>query len=212
MSLGAVGTSFAEGAQIQFDSMTPDITFHNKAGDLLSSYDGINYVASFWFGLTEAAMKPIGFGDLVDGTVCWFSDPKYPVEFDATNKGYLSIKIFVLDSSYDSHFINEGIFDTWSQGYKAADLSDPIIANLLGMFNAKPDGSEWGEWTSVIYAKSSGSAGDGIEQFMDSGAFKAGGEYHLDKVAGAVPEPSTWLLLGAGAAFIVILRRKKKDA
>ncbi|MEO6847083.1 MAG: autotransporter-associated beta strand repeat-containing protein, partial [Chthoniobacterales bacterium] len=58
------------------------------------------------------------------------------------------------------------------------------------------------------YEPVSGGSG-GMNSFADSGSVDGGLGGNISLNAGAVPEPSTWALLGLGAGFILFLRRRK---
>ena len=215
----------------EFDSADGDNltkVYLSDQSTLISS--GAGYVVSYWF--FDAAANggkgdyvPIGLGVTADvyaetpkglGMFVWNSTPdKMPWDL-LTNTNYnYAIRIFQdfdLVGSYGDPNVEDSaasfgridlspaaIAKAWADAQTAWNMG---VGGEIGDFEftmkSTPGGapgvlssnSDWWQLADVVWTASP----DGI------------GKYYL---LAPVPEPSTWLLLGAGTAFIIIFRRRK---
>ena len=179
------------------------------------------YVASYW--LKSATMGDFalvgisGFGDCYDASwgggfddgLYWESKAIVPRP-SGTNTMYyeFELRIFKLDSvpalggEYDNEVFSALSLSDSSGAYNAA------YKLWEDAFNAWDAGgsAEYGVFQGGFTADISGIPGHIGNWFGYGGV--AG--HTLTLTANPIPEPSTWLLLGAGAAFVVIARRRKK--
>jgi len=215
VGFGMASTAHAQ-ASVTFNSFPSSINvwFADSGGNTLTSYNGDNYVAAYWYSASEIpenfsspdwdwnSVTAIGIGDLsLDGKAYLTTSPDYfPLTTPAGSTGYLGMTIFKLGD--DLNFLDTNEFDAWAASYMCNQAG---IRELLESMAA--DG-EVGHWTTSYMALDGGSAGgNAFNNFMSSngGPFDANTGYSTS----AIPEPSTWLLLGAGVAFVVIMRRRK---
>ena len=209
MSLGMAGKALAQ-SEIIFNTVSSmvNISFADKDGNAISSYGtGGAYVATFWYsGTSASSVELIGVADIMTNSkIDWYSYPDDPIDLVGTATGFLEVRIFQLSESFA--VMND--FDTW--------LGKQNETTILSLYNSRAEGSQYGVWATTFQLGTGGTAGNGFEHFIYSTdplnvEFSKDGTVKLNGITDAIPEPSTWLLLGAGAAFIVILRRKKKDA
>jgi len=220
-ALGMSETIHAQ-ATVTFNSFPSSINvwFTDSEGTTLSSYGGGNYVAAYWYSAVEIPetftadwswdlVTAIGIGDLSsDGKAYLTTAPDYfPLTTPAGQTGYLGMTIFKLGE--DLSFLNTNDFDAWAAGYMGNQAG---IRELLESMAA--DG-EVGHWATSYMALDGGSAGgNAFSNFMsgNGGPFSQNTGYATSAAnTDAIPEPSTWLLLGAGAAFVLVMRRRKNS-
>jgi len=228
MALGALQEARADISTIRFNSASADIAFVTSGYDLLSTTLGGNYVVTFWYAETQTIvdgwninLKPIGItgfesgGDLEGMFDLWGSNPAMPLDLVSGQPGFLGIRIFELGDMHAKSFADDDAWWDYFEGLKGPGVvTSPTMAGMIeDMFKYKAAFSEYGEWIGSFNADSDGGVpGSNAIYYIDfglPGGVGSAGTVMLDKIAG-IPEPSTWLLLGAGAAFIVILRRRKK--
>ena len=212
-------------AQAQFNFMSIDSSSHNgvvlmfdplgdNAGDKVTTTTG-GYVASYW--LKSASMADyalvgittlgdfIGFPD--DYALFWTSDAIIPRPGETPVNYSFELRVFKVDS------IGTPGGDWGNEMFSAASLNDTSAAydNAYKLwddaYKAWDAGgaAEYGSWTGTAVMTDAGFTGQ-IGDWL--GWSNTGNTLYL--TANAIPEPSTWLLLGAGSAFVVIMRRRKK--
>ena len=215
--LGLLATDQSQAASMTLDSAGRNVTFVDEEGNALLTSDG--WVATFWYkqNLTDeyTAIGLAGFMD-VSG---WYADvPVWatPEEYDGTfffaskniitatpsTEYYLSIRIVQLDADE----LSKLSFDYDAGGLYSASFGDSIADRISDLWDAfGDDANAFNNEGSPLSASSTGATGG---NFMGSFGWANGTDVGI---VTAVPEPSTWLLLGAGSAFVVIMRRRKKQ-
>ena len=212
MGLLAIGQSQA--ADLGIESWGTNVRFVDQGGSALQTSDG--WLVSIWWKQNETdAYTAIGLtGFLDDYASGWYNPPPMgsPGEFDGmiqfnstdtlpsvgSAEYFLSIRVFQVDATTLSG-LNFGYGGEVSVPLWSDTAAQKAISDLWDDFGRAEN--QW-ENVSTLTALPSGAMGGDIMAAM-------GWAPGTDVVV-AIPEPSTWLLLGAGAAFVVIMRRKKK--
>jgi len=211
-----LGSLYAEDFKADTYSANAPI-YYSDTTTLFSSYDG--YVATFWFSADNnpANLGIVGAGVSMDyfagvaygmdagdraeykGFLDWNSVPSSPLAMPSTEVVF-SIRIFYAPDLVALYNGNE-------------ESSISLTATLLGVPLTLAD------WESRWDAAQTGDkeVGDFVYHMTPNGTTPI----NLSEIPGfgnksyfmgaPVPEPSTWLLLGAGAAFTVVMRRRKKQ-
>jgi len=193
--------------------------YYSDKSTLFSSYDG--YIVTFWFsqdgdpsklgvvgaGVSLDYMAGVGYGmDAGDraeykGYIDWNSSPYNPITMLSGIESLFSIRIFYapdLVALYDGN-VEANI----SLTAQLPDLSFLAPADWETAWLAAQSGDkEVGDFQYTMTP-----AGTTPKQLSELPDFRNKNYY---MTAASIPEPSTWLLLGAGAAFTVIMRRRKK--
>jgi len=162
------------------------------------SSDGVNYSAIGIGGFTD---YELGFPSGLDGTFYFMSEQIMPTP----GTGFLGLTVF-------RHDIGDGTWDAFFADLMVSSLtSDPNSAKIEALWDAAQSSTygEIGDWwgAELVF-----DADGGFTPFDVFGTSKELGGFGWDgaQALRAIPEPSTWLLLGAGAAFVVLLRRRRK--
>jgi len=207
----------------------PDTTliYHADKTTPVSGYSG--YIATYWFGGNNPAnLQLVGASVFADvtlkevmllpewadyaGTLMWEINPDDVTTFN-NQTNYFAIRIFYapeLAASFDPLWDPKGVGEPnqWSKlDYDKEDLENAWATAWDNYENALTP-YEIGDFR---YTQGMDGLGNIMpisvnRSFLD-GADEPG-KYFL--LPNPVPEPSTWLLLGAGAAFALILRRRRK--
>jgi len=210
-AIALCGVVHAVPTTLAIDTMGPNIPiFLADDTTLVSTLEG-GYIATYWYSATndEADLVAIGAGVFGDayalamgldatealawaGTLFWNSYPTNVINMNDGQEYLFSIRVFQAPSLAALYDGNENA---------SLHLGSSEIAGL---------------WSAASTGGSSGQIGDfqyhmmpapgGVPVTIGETNF-AGGSLH--QVGAPVPEPSTWLLLGAGAAIVVIFRRRK---
>jgi len=215
MGLLALGQSQA--ASINFDSTGKNISFIDEnTGDALLTSDG--WLVSFWWKQNAGDnFTAIGLAGFLDAGG-WYSDvPPWcdPGDYDGmfffgsenmisakdSTEYYISIRIMQVDAATLSGLS----FDYDAGALWSSAFGDSIADDIAEMWKDFGDASNAFNNESKLESSSNGALSGDLMSAM--------GWTSNQKVpikADAIPEPSTWLLLGAGAAFVVVMRRRKK--
>jgi len=215
-----LGSLYAEDFKVDTYSANAPIYYSDKT-TAFSSYDG--YIATFWFAQDNnpANLAIMGAGVSMDyyagevysmdageraeykGFLDWNSIPADPLDMLSGKEALFSIRIFYApdlvalfnlnpndESSISLTAMLSGVALTpadWEARWEAALLDDSKEVGDF-QYHMTPDGT-----TPLQLSE--------LPNFKDKTYYMTGA---------SIPEPSTWLLLGAGAAFTVIMRRRKK--
>jgi len=211
-----------------FDTTADElIFFSDSSGNMVTTLpDG--YVATFWWSQTGAegsftALGMAGFldvstwnagkGNIYDGGFIFNSGVIVPAA--GGENCYVMMRIFQMPDIADyllTHpylndkgvLLNDGSFG----GAVHAEISG-LWTDALALWESGV-GGDIGEYVSdPIKATSAGGVAFYIVDSFTSYGWDLGDTVYL-KAPTLVPEPSTWLLLGAGAAFVVVMRRRTK--
>jgi len=231
----AIGALAAGTAQAQNNA---GLSFINFGNALVSLADGTpvttlgsgaeaGYVAMFWWSATDdpAAFKPLAVDGFCD--YLWYDDqyagvfysegPAFmvPVPAGATET-YVAITVFRVDSLVGEDRSDwDGFFSLYN-GDAAAMMSlwDAATKNASGTSQVSDLLANGGTWFGTVAHDSTDGTPTGYTPMDFASGDWVSGTVRLGTTPIAnplpVPEPSTWLLLGAGAAFTVIMRRRKK--
>ena len=187
----------------------------DNAGTKVTTAGG--YVASYW--LKSASMSDfalvgittlgdfIGFPD--EYALFWTSDAVIPRPPGDTTVPYtFELRVFKVDSLGtpggdwgNEMFTADSLTDTTSQAYKDAYK---LWDDAYKAWDAGGE-AEYGSWSGTAIMDNTGFSG----QIGDWLGWSNGGNT-LYLTSNAIPEPSTWLLLGASASFVLVMRRRKK--
>jgi len=212
-----LGSLYAEDFKVDTYSANAPIYYSDKT-TAFSSYDG--YIATFWFAQDNnpANLTIVGAGVSMDyyagiaygmdagdraeykGFLDWNSYPSDPLDMLSGKEALFSIRLFyapdlvALYDGNDQSYISltamlSGVALTpadWEARWDAAQSGDKELGDF--QYHMTPDGT-----TPLQLSE--------LPNFKDKTYYMTGA---------SIPEPSTWLLLGAGAAFTVIMRRRKK--
>jgi len=213
------------------------LSFINFGNALVSLADGTpvstlgsgaeaGYVAMFWWSATSdpATFKPLAIDGFAD--YLWGDDQYAGVLYSeggpltvsipvGTTASYTAITVFRIDSlvgadssDWDDFFSlyngNEGaMMKLWDDATKSASGTSQV-SDIVG------DENLW--FGTIVHNPIDGSLVNYLpwdfDPAWDSGTIKLGKSPITNTLP--VPEPSTWLLLAAGAAFSVVMRRRKK--
>jgi len=209
--------------------------YHSDGSTLVGSYGG--YIATIWYGglsdLPEA-LKPyqaavlgdmlVGevYGDPAEaanyaGTLQWASDPA-TISVEPNTTYHFSLRIFYapeLVALFDPMF--DGRLNEWSK----IDITTGTIQTAWDKAYADWfSGANNHEIGDFIYSVTTNSDGKvtGITEVDGSNTFLAmaasDGQFYLSAptFADPIPEPSTWLLLGVGAAFVAVVHNRRRNA
>ena len=213
MAISAVAAGFTYGgSSLSFTEFPPNNIKMEDDTTLVSSLSG-GYIATFWWSPDDSAGSYVALGATYftdahpvlsffgPGYFEFVSNPILPYTTDG-EKGYAGIVIFKLDGwagkvvdtdEPGSGFRVDSLTDTTvSDWWEAAKLTSPEIYEQFGM-----------EFTTGTL----GSTPNNV--IVD--VFGWSGTVNLYSNPYLIPEPSTWLLLGAGSAFVVVMRRRKKQ-
>jgi len=179
------------------------------------------YLAAFWWSPDNSAgsYKVVGIGgfaDLLGGGPeldgCFFFDSAdiFATPASGTTTSYIGMTIFRYDVGVKAGW-DETQWQSFLDGLTVSSLSgDANAAKIEGYWTAGQSGSgQTGEWWGAQISIDNLGTVSPEDIFNGPGGFNWGGTKQY-LTANAIPEPSTWLLLGAGAAFTVIMRRRKK--
>ena len=187
-----------------------DVPILDSAGNPISSLNG--YIATFWFAQSGDPGDLVAVGAAItydyaydyysmDGSeyIGGFDYNSTPAGVTMLTDGTIalwSIRVFqieqgLLDSNYDGNFSSQLSLTTGEITAMWADAEN----GLMG---------EWGDFQYHMTPIGGAPVGIGLTDFADLMPVDG---YRLNPI----PEPSTWLLLGAGTAFMVIMRRRKKQ-
>jgi len=177
------------------------------------------YVAAYWWsadGVDYSVIGISGFADLLGGGPeldgCFYFDSEgiIPKPGSGSTTSYVGLTIF----RYDAGVAAKWDGDQWNafiNGLTVDSLGGNANATTIeGYWNAAQSGTGqtgewWGAQISIDYL--GGVSPEDI--FNGPGGFGWNSTKQY-LTANPIPEPSTWLLLGAGAAFTVIMRRRRK--
>ena len=211
-----MGSLTAEDFKVDTYTADAPIYYSDKV-TAFSSYDG--FIATFWFAQDNdpANLTIVGAGVSMDylagmvygldetdreeykGYIDWNSVPSNPLDMLSGKEALFSIRIFYapdLVALYDGN--EESSISLTAQ---LPDLSYMSAAKFEAAWLAAQSGDkEAGDFQYTMTP-----SGTTPKQLSELPDFR-NKSYSMD----TVPEPSTWLLLGAGAAFTVIMRRRKK--
>jgi len=195
------------------DDDKPGATINLSGGGgvtTLGSGATAGYVAAFWWSATGAEGSysaygiggfsdyGLGLGSDFDGTFFYESGG-----FPQPGTGFLGVTVFRVNDLVGADVAAwDSFFDLNGNGASIAALWDAAQTN--------PNGEVGDWWGAKITFDEYGF----FLPYDVFGASEANGGFGwgTDKqYLSAVPEPSTWMLLGAGAAFVVLLRRRKKE-
>ena len=213
-----LGTLSAEDFNVDTYSANAPIYYSDKT-TAFSSYDG--YIATFWFAADNnpANLAIVGAGVSMDyfagevyglnaaerleykGFLDWSSSPTNPLNMPTTEVTF-AIRIFYAPDLVALYNGNEE--SSISLTAQLPDLSFLTLADWEARWEAAllDDSKEVGDFQYRMTPN-----GTTPLQLSELPNFKDK-TYYMS--AASIPEPSTWLLLGAGAAFTVIMRRRKK--
>jgi len=169
------------------------------------------YLAIYWWSADDINYSAIGiggFGDLYgpefEGWFRFDSTGLLPSPVTGETTSYLGMTVF----RYEPLLGSDG--DAWwsfINGLVVKNLNDAnadILASYWGDAQAGKYGGEiaqwWGAEIVIDYL------GGVTPSDLINNGFGWNGQ---GQSTAPIPEPSTWLLLGAGAAFVVIMRRRK---
>jgi len=215
MLCGAAHAQTTSGAFIFNTTSIPDFNIYNQDGETpISSYDG--FIVTFWMTLDNDPDNLKMFGaavtaDYAYGENGW--DSFFPPGFGEGGIDYMANESISINTSGSTLFavrifrVDQALITSNFSLYDGSNASP----SYLGM-----DYSELEElWDSTtnnyLDIQYSGAVQLGTTPslenttFADVWAEKHGGQFVL------IPEPSTWLMLGAGLAFIVVMRTRRKS-
>jgi len=195
-----------------------DETANDGAGDFVPVGAGV--VADMWVD------DPAG-----EGFIYWNSNPETVLDLQPNKDYTYAIRIFC-DAEMISLFGNPEIAGS-DAAYGRIDMSPDAIAKKWAEAEAAwyLGVGEIGDFQFTMTSTDAGAPGvlstssDWWERASLYGGVVHGtpealaldpdghGRYYLKvhTIPDPIPEPSTWLLLGAGAAFVIIFRRRKGD-
>ena len=180
------------------------------------------YLAAFWWspddsagsysviGISTFADSSYGVGSELDGCFAFSSESLLPTPASGSATSYLGVTIFRYDAGVAGGW-DDTQWNAFVAGLTVTSLSGDANADKIeGYWNAAQSGAgQTGEWWggAISIDQYGGVAPDDI--FNGPGGFGWNSTKQY-LTANPIPEPSTWLLLGAGAAFAVVMRRRKK--
>ena len=191
---------------------------------------GDGYVVSFWWSLDDSpgsyvALGATYFNDassnasmaLRMGGFNFASPAAIPHSSDGET-GYLAIRIFQFDLAGELGLEDPATAADWrgyfgTTGLGASSLTDTVTNDLItGWWEAAQTNSEYlyEDYAQYTTGEDGRIAPPGTHTMWHFGWNEPGTVINMTKNPDFIPEPSTWLLLGAGAAFTVIMRRRKK--
>jgi len=194
----------------------PKITLNNGTTAANSLSDG--YIATFWWSPDDSAgsYKALGatyFSDVdpasfsgLEGGFFYMSNALLDYDEDGQG-GYISVKIFQYNA-VDTSKWGAGDWINFCDSLQVTDLDNAAQQKALTDLwaAAQTDSPEYYEGKGSFSTLANGFPPDGSSFMGWSEPFKL----NVNPNYTPVPEPSTWLLLGAGAAFVVVMRRRKK--
>jgi len=214
----ALGVSHAGDTKIEFFNsynMAHSINLADDQG-LVSTLGG-GYVVAYWLSATGGddvtsyqSLGISGFLDLAHGSAAdgYFSYTTgmldlVPASGEATY--YLGMTIFRVDD-----VSNWGEFFGDLNSSLGSAATQTALTNMwLAAEAATSETHQTGQWWNAQVTFDN--LGDRQPEDLFGVAFGWNGQKQFLS-AEPIPEPSTWLLLGAGAAFVMILRRRKKNS
>jgi len=209
--MGLVALSQSQASQMSLNSGGSGVSFVlDGTTDLLMTSDG--WLVSFWWKQNAGdEFKAVGLSGFLDaGNPAWYdasdygtfmfqSSPTHPFTGDPNSPCHLSIRIFQVDAAA----LAELSFDNNARALVTANVNNPLDANMQKIEELwNTFGLDDNRWDGSGTAVGGGNV-SGVN--LNTWFGIAPGQ-----VGVVVPEPSTWLLLGAGAAFTVVMRRRKK--
>jgi len=232
ITVAAIATSYGQ-FSVTFTSTPGQGIGNNLApftldgAPITSVADG--YIVTFWWAadLGEDEMgSPVALGATFfndansNGTMAGYAggfsmQTAFAIPHTVANQtGYLGIRIFQLDLAdvlgldraltaldWQGYFANNG------SGQRASSLTDTVKQDLIGgWWEDAQTGSEYIYEDYTMYT----TLAEGVIVPTGTNAMTYLFGWSGTNAPELVPEPSTWLLLGAGAAFTVIMRRRKK--
>jgi len=184
------------------------------------------YLIAFWWSAdgSEGSYEAVGISTFADvlmggtdadnaGYFYWASEgifPKPTPPATGVFEGFLGMTVFRYDAGVNAGW---GV-DEWSAftaGLTVASLGDTSpgssASKIEDLWSAAQEGHRHvGEWWDARYTVDNNGAFDVQDFVSDSRGFGWDGNQYLD----TIPEPSTWLMLGAGLAFVVVVRARRK--
>jgi len=191
----------------------PTINIEGKgAVTTLGSGDTAGYVAAYWWSPNGTDYSVIGisgfldmeFGSTAAGCFSFTSDLIIPVPETGSEISYLGLTVFRFDDLVGADVEDwMAFFNDMKVTSLDDDANAATIADMWSAAQNAEDGYARGWWGAEVTINNLGDVAP-INVFGDG--FGWGGD---PQYLAAIPEPSTWLLLGAGAAFLVLMRRRK---
>jgi len=234
LALAISGVSYASDARTwevdSGDSLNLTKVYFSDEQTLLSS--SYNYVVTYWFfdeakgdfvAVGAGVTADLTFGsDDFQGNFYWDSQPNAVLNLQPNKEYHYAIRIFSdaeMISLFDTGAVNtpgssawygridlspDGIAAAWARAEAAWEMGVGEIGDFEFTMTSTPAGSpgvlssdsDW--WKNAHMSVDDPNNPDGHHK------------YFLKAHTVPVPEPSTWLLFGAGAAFLIISRRRKK--
>jgi len=207
--MGLLALSQGQASMMNLNSTARNITFVDEAGGALLTSDG--WLVTFWWSQSGAdgTWLATGLSGFLD-----YGDPGEWTDRDG-QFFFSSLHSFTGTPMVEAH-LAIGIMqvpDSVLNGLTFGDDAEAIVVSTTGvgrdtiesLWSTYGDEANW--FTGSGNAASGGSI-SGANLLPDWFGFPRDGKVTV--TGDVIPEPSTWLLLGAGAAFTVIMRRRKK--
>jgi len=207
-------------------------------GSFVGSQDG--YIASIWYGGTaDAPMTLVPFQAMVlfdivveqvygypemavdfAGLIQWQSDPE---KFDMSPNTEYTFALRIFHAQDLVNLFNplwdygdgSGLVDNeWSKIAASPELVQSAWDKALENWRTGATDYEIGEFIYTATTNSDNQMPGVSEKFNTFASTATDGKLYLvqnDYRGDPIPEPSTWLLLGAGMAFAFIMRRRKES-
>jgi len=211
----ATASSFAL-TGIPFMTFTGGATIALEDGTTVStlgSGESSGYIAAYWWSAddTDGSYQVLGisaFTDVTFGSSEWdgglfFTSPGIvPVDYGDTS--YIGVTVFRFDDLVGT---DASEWSAWISSLAVGSFGDTNALAIETLWNDAQNGSgQIGSWFGGRITHDMGGAAN-EDVLCGPGGLNWGG--NVQYLSRAIPEPSTWLLFGTAATFVVLFRRKR---
>ena len=209
--MGLLALSQSQASMLNFNSTSTNVTFVDETNNALLTSDG--WLVTFWWSQTGAdgTFRALGLSGFLDkgdpeewpdnDGQFFFASTSSPFSGTPFADCYIAIGVMQVPASVLSTLT----FGDDAEALKATTIGDANGVKIENWWTLYGDDDNWYQGNA-----NSGSGGSIAGAAVLNNFFGWGNGTDVKITSNPVPEPSAWLLLGAGAAFAVVMRRRKK--